>query len=55
MLYVLPLTGLLHTVAVGVMAAAVLVTVVTGVDVVVKALVLRTTSERADMKRRARS
>ena len=55
LLYVLPLTGVLHTIAVGVMAAAVVLTVLTGIEVVVKALILRTTSERADMKRRARS
>ena len=53
-LYLLPLTGVLSTFAVGVMVAAVVVTVVTGVDIVLKALVLRTTSERADMKRAAR-
>lgn len=53
-LYLLPLTGLLSTIAVAVMVAAVVVTVVTGVEIVVKALVLRTTSERADMKRAAR-
>ena len=54
-LYVLPLTGALHAVAVGVMVLAVVLTVVTGIEVVVKALILRTTSERADMKRQARS
>ncbi|TBR16623.1 MAG: CDP-diacylglycerol--glycerol-3-phosphate 3-phosphatidyltransferase, partial [Chitinophagaceae bacterium] len=53
-LYLLPLTGVLATLAVAVMVAAVVVTVVTGVEIVVKALVLRTTSERADMKRAAR-
>lgn len=53
-LYVLPLTGVLHGIAVAVMAAAVVLTLVTGVEIVVKALVLRTTSERADMKRQAR-
>jgi CDP-diacylglycerol--glycerol-3-phosphate 3-phosphatidyltransferase len=50
-LYLLPLTGVLATVSVGVMAVAVALTVVTGVEIVVKALVLRQTSERADMKR----
>lgn len=54
-LYLLPLTGVLHTLAAGVMGAAVLLTVATGVEIVYKALVLRTTSERADMKRQARS
>ena len=54
-LYVLPLTGFLHGIAVAVMVGAVLLTLVTGVEVVVKALILRTTSERADMKRQARS
>ena len=53
-LYLLPLTGVLSTFAVAVMVAAVVVTVVTGIEIVVKALVLRTTSERADMKRAAR-
>ena len=53
-LYVLPLTGVLHAVAVAVMVAAVALTLVTGAEIVVKALVLRTTSERADMKRAAR-
>lgn len=53
-LYLLPLSGVLSTLAVAVMVAAVVVTVVTGIEIVVKALVLRTTSERADMKRAAR-
>jgi CDP-diacylglycerol--glycerol-3-phosphate 3-phosphatidyltransferase len=54
LLYLLPLAGVLHTVAMAVMAAAVLLTVLTGVEITAKALVLRTTSERADMKRQAR-
>ncbi len=55
-LLVLPLTGALHTVAEVVMGLAVLVTVVTGVDYVLRALRLRRTSERAAMKRaRARA
>ncbi len=54
-LYVLPLSGLLATGRTAVMAAAVLVTVVTGVDYVVRALVLRTTSDRAAMKRARRA
>ena len=53
-LYLLPLTGLLATFSVAVMVAAVVLTVVTGLDIAGKALVLRTTSERADMKRAAR-
>lgn len=53
-LYLLPLTGVLSSAAAVVMGAAVLLTVVTGVEIVVKALVLRTTSERADAKRAAR-
>ena len=55
LLYVLPLTGLLHTVAVAVMVGAVALTLVTGAEIVYAALVLRSTSERADMKRQARS
>ncbi len=51
-LYLLPLSGGLRAVAVGVMVAAVVLTLVTGAEIVYKALVLRTTSERADMKRR---
>ena len=54
-LYLLPLTGALQTASAVVMGVAVLLTVVTGIEIVVKALVLRTTSERADMKRAARS
>jgi CDP-diacylglycerol--glycerol-3-phosphate 3-phosphatidyltransferase len=54
-LYLLPLPEALQPVAVAVMGAAVLLTVVTGAEVAYQALVLRTTSERADMKRQARS
>ena len=54
-LYLLPLPDALQPVAAVVMGAAVLLTVVTGAEIVWKALVLRTTSERADMKRQARS
>ena len=54
-LYVLPLTGLLATARAWVMTAAVVVTLVTGVDYVVRALVLRRTSERAAMKRARRA
>jgi CDP-diacylglycerol---glycerol-3-phosphate 3-phosphatidyltransferase len=50
-LYVLPLTGALASGRAWVMALAVAVTVVTGVDYVVRAVVLRTTSDRAAMKR----
>ena len=50
-LYVLPLEGWLATGAAVVMGAAVVVTVVTGVDYVARALTLRQTSERAAMKR----
>ena len=50
-LYLLPLTGLAASTRAPVMALAVLVTVVTGVDYVVRAVVLRRTSERAQMKR----
>ena len=50
-LYVLPLTGPLASARAGVMALAVVVTLATGVDYVVRALVLRRTSERAEMKR----
>ncbi len=51
-LYVLPLSGLLATGRTGVMALAVLVTVVTGVDYVLRALVLRRTSDRTAAKAR---
>ena len=50
-LYLLPLSGLLATGRAVVMAAAVAVTVVTGVDYVARALTLRRTSDRAAMKR----
>ena len=50
-LYVLPLDGVLGTVRAVVMGLAVVVTVVTGVDYVLRALVLRRTSDRAAMKR----
>ena len=50
-LYVLPLSGALATGRVAVMVAAVVVTLVTGVDYVVRALTLRRTSDRAAMKR----
>ena len=50
-LYVLPLSGALASGRALVMGLAVGVTVVTGVDYVVRAVVLRTTSDRAAMKR----
>jgi CDP-diacylglycerol--glycerol-3-phosphate 3-phosphatidyltransferase len=50
-LYLLPLSGTLATARAGVMALAVLVTVLTGLEIVVRALVLRSTSDRAVMKR----
>jgi CDP-diacylglycerol--glycerol-3-phosphate 3-phosphatidyltransferase len=52
--YVLPLSGWLAAVGVVVMVLAVVVTVVTGLDYVARALHLRRTSERAEMKRERR-
>lgn len=54
-LYVLPLSGLLASSRAAVMVLAVVVTVVTGVDYVARALTLRQTSERAAMKRARRA
>ena len=54
-LYVLPLTGLLASGRAVVMVLAVVVTVVTGVDYVARALTLRQTSDRAAMKRARRA
>jgi CDP-diacylglycerol--glycerol-3-phosphate 3-phosphatidyltransferase len=54
-LYLLPLHGDWKVLATVVMAAAVLVTVVTGVDYVVRAITLRRTSERAQRKRAERA
>lgn len=51
-LYLLPLSGLPASARTVVMAAAVVVTIVTGVDYVSRALRLRQTSDRAEMKRR---
>lgn len=51
-LYVLPLTGWAASGRAFVMTAAVIVTVVTGVDYVLRAVTLRRTSPRAQMKRR---
>ena len=53
-LFVLPLSGVLHWLAVVLMAAAVVVTVVTGVDYVVWAMRLRRTSNRSALKRARR-
>ena len=50
-LYVLPLSGSLASGRAVIMAVAVVVTVVTGLDYVVRAMTLRRTSERAAMKR----
>ena len=52
--YILPLSGIFGTGRAVLMTAAVLVTVVTGADYVVRALRLRRTSARAQMKRRAK-
>jgi CDP-diacylglycerol--glycerol-3-phosphate 3-phosphatidyltransferase len=54
-LYVLPLSGWLASGRAWVMALAVGVTVVTGIDYVARALTLRQTSERAAMKRARRA
>jgi CDP-diacylglycerol---glycerol-3-phosphate 3-phosphatidyltransferase len=54
-LLVLPLDGWLHDGALVVMYVAVVVTVVTGVDYVARALRLRRTSERAALKRARRA
>ena len=53
-MYVLPLSGLLATARAWVMVLAVVVTVATGLDYVVRALRLRQTSDRAAMKRERR-
>jgi CDP-diacylglycerol---glycerol-3-phosphate 3-phosphatidyltransferase len=53
--YLLPLSGAAATGRAFLMAAAVLVTVVTGVDYVARALTLRRTSARAEMKRARRA
>ena len=54
-LYVLPLPAVLDTARSGVMAVAVVVTLVTGADYLLRALTLRRTSERAEMKRERRA
>ena len=53
-MYLLPLTGLLASLRAWVMVLAVVVTVVTGLDYVVRALHLRRTSERTAMKQARR-
>jgi CDP-diacylglycerol--glycerol-3-phosphate 3-phosphatidyltransferase len=55
LLYVLPLSGPWHAVAVVFMASAVIVTMVTGVDYVLRAHTLRNTSPRAEAKRERRA
>ncbi|MEP6760682.1 MAG: CDP-diacylglycerol--glycerol-3-phosphate 3-phosphatidyltransferase [Sporichthyaceae bacterium] len=54
-LFVLPLPQALHWVAVGLMVVAVVLTVVTGVDYVARAVRLRRTSPRAALKRARRA
>ena len=54
-LYILPLTGAWASARAWVMGAALVVTVVTGLDYVRRALVLRRTSERTAMKRARRA
>lgn len=54
-LYVAPLTGTWHDAAVGVMALAVLLTVVTGLDYVVQAVRMRSRSERTRRRAQARA
>ncbi len=51
----LPLSGLWHAVAVVIMASAVIVTVATGVDYLLRAHTLRNTSPRAAAKRKRRA
>jgi CDP-diacylglycerol---glycerol-3-phosphate 3-phosphatidyltransferase len=55
LLYVLPLSGPWHALAVVVMTLAVIVTVATGVDYVLRAQTLRNTSPRAKAKRERRA
>ncbi len=54
-LLVLPLGGVLHAVALLIMYVAVVVTVVTGLDYLQRALLLRQTSDRAVLKRARRA
>ena len=55
LLLVLPVGGLIHTVALVVMAGAVVVTLATGVDYLLQARKLRNTSPRTQLKRDARA
>jgi CDP-diacylglycerol--glycerol-3-phosphate 3-phosphatidyltransferase len=55
LLYVLPFGGPWHAIAVVVMALAVIVTVATGADYVLRAQTLRNTSPRAQAKRERRA
>jgi CDP-diacylglycerol--glycerol-3-phosphate 3-phosphatidyltransferase len=55
LLYVLPLSDSWHSIAVVVMALAVIVTVATGVDYLLRAHTLRNTSPRAHAKRERRA
>jgi len=55
LLYILPLGGPWHALAVVVMTLAVIVTVVTGVDYLLRAHTLRNTSPRAEAKRERRA
>jgi CDP-diacylglycerol---glycerol-3-phosphate 3-phosphatidyltransferase len=55
LLFILPLSSLWHSIAVVVMALAVVVTVATGVDYVLQAQTLRNTSPRAQAKRERRA
>lgn len=54
-LYILPLSGFLGSLRWSVMAVAFLLTVVTGLDYVARAVTLRQTSDRARLKRLART
>jgi CDP-diacylglycerol--glycerol-3-phosphate 3-phosphatidyltransferase len=54
-LLILPLGGVLHAIALLIMYVAVVVTVVTGIDYVQRALRLRQTSDRAALKRARRA
>jgi CDP-diacylglycerol--glycerol-3-phosphate 3-phosphatidyltransferase len=55
LLYILPLSDPWHAIAVVVMTMAVIVTVVTGIDYVLRARTLRNTSPRAQAKRERRA
>jgi CDP-diacylglycerol--glycerol-3-phosphate 3-phosphatidyltransferase len=55
LLFILPLSSVWHSIAVVVMTLAVVVTVATGVDYVLRAQTLRNTSPRAQAKRERRA